>query len=1465
MQDDSIHMLNQLSNFPIGTVFCQGEGKIVGLNSKAYELLGLKQDTDITNSKNIFAHVESVNGVPLSEISLSIEALDELRKVSGRCEFHLVLPGNEDRFLKCELLSLPQTSILCFSNITEEVVAQKKLTHKSRLQDLMFRIVRGNLSSKNKQTKEQINESLQAIADFLSADHVCVYSYNRDYSSQKLEFDWHVDKYSDCCEVVSDHYFCSKHHLTEAHRAGDIWITHNEHCPLYCEKDCGMNKPSPMSTWFSAPIIQDGRCFGFLVCKHVNVVHSFSEDEIQLLKLYAGLLTSILDTSGSLDRVRLENLTNSSSHYVIRVNTQGLHTYWNRKFEEDFGWLYGGIEMSSSNALGSICAYDHEKTIAVVRECMMNPGKIVQVELDKPGKNGDIRTTLWEFVALTDEFGEPSELQCMGMDISENARMNKALKESEQRYRTLTESSDDAILLIGADGRIEYLNDTAANFYEISKEEAIGKNAFDLFPVNSAHDAANAVKQVLETKSVLKVEMPIEFKSGTFWFKNTLTPLLDTTGEIQSIMINASNITESKNFNLKLENSEKRYRTLFYDSGIPYLILVDNKFVDFNAAALELTGMKPEELRGADPFVLSPEFQPNGERTFEYSVAQFEKCMNDPKHEFECLHLRADGTPFMALASVKPVKYGDKDGMFVIWRDITKLKEAEYELELKERRLRELAEHSRTVVWETDKNGLITYISPTSALVLGYTPEQIIGKVTLYDLYDLSMAAKRQAEDAVIFSPSLVAFQYDAKLRHKTNDSVWVSRTITPLKDQHGIHIGFRGSDTDISERKNAEMEYEKFKVISDQSNHGNALAALDGTVLYVNEAFAGMHGYTAAEVTGKNISVFHTREQMQRVGLQFQKIADQGGFQAELVDHVHKDGTEFPGLMSAKLIYDENGAPLMTSATLIDIAELTKAQQEVRKLTVAIEQNPVPTIITDTDGNFVYVNPAFVETTGYERHEIYGVSTRILKSGQTSEDVYKAMWTKIKGGQVWSGEILNKRKNKELYWEHLTISPIFDSNGHIQNYLGIKDDITERKKTEQQILDLNASLEQKVEERTRELQESNEELLVAKESAEKANHAKSEFLSRMSHELRTPMNSILGFGQLLEMSPLEERQKKNVKQIITSGNHLLGLINEVLDISRIESGHITLSLEPLAITPLLSDCADVLRPYADKRGIQMQFNREDSKGVFVMADLQRTKQVMLNLMNNALKYNVDQGKVTVGIERLNNGTQDLIRIFVQDTGVGISENNLEKIFDPFERIGAEKGSIEGTGLGLSVVKQLVKLMNGEVGVSSVVGEGSKFWIDLPLTDATAGSGQGTGIMSASYSGLPHYKGKVLYVEDNPANVELVDQIISSQRPSVDLITDNTGLNIVQKAEVYMPDMILLDLNLPEIHGSEIIQQLKANVITAQIPVIVLSADALPSQIKNLRNLGAADYITKPLQVQRLIEVIDQYCSHSKN
>ena len=359
----------------------------------------------------------------------------------------------------------------------------------------------------------------------------------------------------------------------------------------------------------------------------------------------------------------------------------------------------------------------------------------------------------------------------------------------------------------------------------------------------------------------------------------------------------------------------------------------------------------------------------------------------------------------------------------------------------------------------------------------------------------------------------------------------------------------------------------------------------------------------------------------------------------------------------------------------------------EVSKLSRAIEQSSSAVIITDVNGNIEYVNPGFTQITGYTPEEAIGKNPSILKSDAQKPEFYEEMWRTLLSGNEWQGEFFNKRKNEELYWELASISPIKNEEGVTTNYIAVKEDITERKQAESR-------------------------LKVAMEEAHRANKAKSVFLSSMSHELRTPMNAVLGFAQLLysdDDEPLSETQKEDVAHILKSGNHLLELINEVLDLSGIESGKVQISLEEIEIDTIINEVITTVGPIAQENKITINY-RIKCDEQYIMADRMRLNQVLINLLSNAIKYNKADGSVTISCESSN---ADMIRINIEDTGPGIAEENHDTLFEPFNRLGAETLNIEGTGVGLTITKKLVEMMDGRIGVGSVVGKGTRFQVDF--------------------------------------------------------------------------------------------------------------------------------------------------------
>ena len=417
--------------------------------------------------------------------------------------------------------------------------------------------------------------------------------------------------------------------------------------------------------------------------------------------------------------------------------------------------------------------------------------------------------------------------------------------------------------------------------------------------------------------------------------------------------------------------------------------------------------------------------------------------------------------------------------------------------------------------------------------------------------------------------------------------------------------------------------------------------------------------------------------------------------------------------------------------------------------------------------------------------------------------------------------------------------------------------DVIEQRNTEleasyRNVEQLNTGLEQRVRDRTAELEATNGALLVAKASAEEANQAKSAFLSSMSHELRTPLNAILGFAQLLESDPAQPEQGKEFTgYILNSGRHLLALINEILNLAHVESGTVALELEPVPLGPMLQECQTMTEPLAGRRGVRLRLPQHVP--YMLHADRTRLRQVLLNLLSNAVKYNRPDGLVTVTCSEVE---QRQIRIVVQDEGKGLTPQQVAALFQPFNRLGQEMGQEEGTGIGLVVTKRLVELMNGRIGVDSTPGAGSTFWIELPSLSSQHAAAPNADAGGAEAGTLDAPISTLLYVEDNLANMRLMEEIIRLN-PSLHLIPANDAIMGIQLARAHLPDLILLDIQLPGMDGYDALKILQADPLTAPIPVIALTASAMHSDVAEGEKSGFFRYLTKPLDLEQFGEALN--------
>ena len=554
-------------------------------------------------------------------------------------------------------------------------------------------------------------------------------------------------------------------------------------------------------------------------------------------------------------------------------------------------------------------------------------------------------------------------------------------------------------------------------------------------------------------------------------------------------------------------------------------------------------------------------------------------------------------------------------------------------------------------------------------------------------------------------------------------------------------------------------------------------------------------------------------------------------------VTYIRKDGSRFPAIVSVTALRDDRGA--IIGYLLIGTDNTARQQIEERlrwteeSFRLMVESvSDYAIVMLDTAGRVVSWNSGAQRIKGYAAEEIIGQHfSRFYPHADIDRGIpQRAMDAVIAKGR-FEDEGWRVRKDGSTFWANVVFTAIRDPKGNLRGFAKLTRDLTERRSVEAELTD-------------------------AKLLAEKANLAKSEFLSSMSHELRSPLNAILGFAQLLESAspPPTPVQSEGITQILGAGWHLLKLIDEILDLAKIESRQIPLSREPVSLAEVLLECQGMVEPQAKQRGIRMTFPRFD-RPCFVLADRIRVKQVLLNLLSNAIKYNRKGGTVEVAYGE---STPGLIRVSVKDTGAGLNPEQLAQMFQAFNRLGQEAGSEEGTGIGLLVAKRLVELMKGEIGVESSVGVGSVFWFELSACAEPQLSLEGGEAAALTPAPVTPRAGlhTLLYVEDNPANLKLVEQIIA-RHPDILLLKAVNGNSGIETARLSQPDVILMDINLPGINGFEALEFLRANPATAHIPVIAISANAMPRDIERGLKAGFFRYIIKPIKVNEFMAALD--------
>ncbi|MFA5982632.1 MAG: PAS domain S-box protein [Methylococcaceae bacterium] len=783
------------------------------------------------------------------------------------------------------------------------------------------------------------------------------------------------------------------------------------------------------------------------------------------------------------------------------------------------------------------------------------------------------------------------------------------------------------------------------------------------------------------------------------------------------------------------------------------------------------------------------------------------------------------------------------------------LQQSNIALQLSEEKLAVTLNSIGDAVIATDIKAIITFLNPCAAHLTGWTQAEAIGR-RIEDVFHIINKQNRQPATIPIMDAlahgTIQVLAHHTVLTARDGKAFDIADSCTPICNRDGQVIGavlvFRDITEENTRKQALSDSAELIQTILNTVVDGIITMRSEGSIIEaINPATEQMFGYDESELIGQNLSLL-IPELIPGTGINslenYFNTEQAISFRGEVLG-LRKDASRFPleisvsGMSIGGQRYFTGILRNISARKQIE-ANQQQLNQRLRDLQVytrsLFESNIDALMTTDLSGIITDVNQQMETLTGYKREELIGTSFKIYFTdpGRAQAGIDRVLDEK----KITNYELIVCAQDGKKTVVSYNATPFFDGEKILQGVFAAARDVTERYRLDQV------------------LQDKNTELVKAKSVAEKANLAKSDFLSSMSHELRTPLNAILGFAQLLASgSPAPtSTQMLRLDQIIKGGWYLLTLINEILDLALIESGKLSLSQEPLLLIDVMQECQAMMEPQAQQRDIKLVFIPFENTW-HVHADRMRLKQILINLLSNAVKYNCVQGRVEV---QCRISTPEYIRISIKDNGAGLSPEKLAQLFQPFNRLGQESGNEEGTGIGLIVTKQLVELMGGRIGVESHVGVGTEFWIELKLATATQVAVNKPKPTDAFESQIQNKSAihTLLYVEDNPANLLLVEQILA-EHPKLKMLSVRDGNLGIALALAHLPDVILMDVNLPGISGISALKILNEDPATKHIPIIALSANAVPRGIEKGLNAGFFRYLTKPIKVDELMSALD--------
>ena len=1406
------------------------------------------------------------------------------------------------------------------------------------------------------------------------------------------------------------------------------------------------------------------------------------------------------------EKLYSEKLINSLPGIFYYYNVDGSDftlQKWNKNHEAITG--YSSAELAGKNVYDFFEQAEHSK-IKDTLEKLVTQGRVT-LEASLKGKNGKTIPYYFESYYFNDK-DKPYYLG-LGVDISERIEATQSLKESEQKFRKLYTETPVMMHSIDHKGVIITVSDQWLKVMGYKRKEVLGCRSTDFLTDES--------KKLVQEES-----MPQLFKSG--YINDAELQFKKKNGEIRDILLSAIadkddqgnviqslavliDVTKRKAAEEDLERSETMYRTLFSGAGEAIMVISgDYSIKECNLRGLNMFGFNSlDHIIGKRPWDISPEKQPDGRDSINVGRFNLESSKTGAPKTFEWVNKKTDGTLFDAEVSLIKIMLKNGPHFIAIIRDITERKQAEEALRNSEERLKIMFESAPDAIYLIDKKG--TYIDANRAAekMLGYKKEELIGKklLTLNFLDGKSLPKAVKALGYNVLGKSTGPDEFLLNRKDGSQVPVEISTHPVTIKDKNVI----LGIAHDITKRKRTEnllLEEKKFSDAMINSLPGIFYVYEDyQRLVQWNSNHETMTGYSSKELKNKSPWDFFVNENKEKAIKAIELVVKNGKVDVEL-ELLNKNGTLTPYHFTGTR-FNMNNRDYFCGFGL-DITERRKTEKdletyrehleelvkerteelgvsglELKKLSEAVEQSYATVVITDRDGNIEFANPNFTRTTGYSIEEALHQNPRILKSGEMPDSHYKAMWDTIISGEKWKGDFLNKKKNGEFYWESAIISPIKNELGEITHFVAVKEDISERKKAEEELrifrefaesssegfgmadlstqilymnkrlcdmleineiavnesfrkfyteeavtllankiipetqtrghwqgeLDLltskgnilptyhnfflikdeneqpirvasvitditkrkqieeelgqfksfadtttegfgmaelgghilyqNKALNDLLEEKktpygipilnyftteSKELfkkeierslskkgrwqgemtilsarrnvvpvymnlfvlknttgeperlaavlqditrrKEIEAELQKSKENAEAANRAKSEFLANMSHEIRTPMNSVLGFAEILAGKVTDPKHKSFLDSIQSSGKGLLTLINDILDLSKVEAGKLELSYDSLRVEPFFNDIINIFRLKIEEKGLDFLIDIDSDLPKEIHIDELRTRQIIINLLSNAVKF-TKKGfiRFTVSQEPQTVDSINLI-VKVEDTGIGISKTFLTNIFDTFQQ---EDGQISrkfgGTGLGLAISKRLANMLNGDIKVSSKRGEGSEFTLILnqvKISHVVRDIAESDIIRPDQ---IVFQESTILIADDNEDIRKYFVEVLLEN--NLKTILAENGKKAFQKAKQIIPDLIITDLKMPVMDGFELVEKLKSDAELREVPVIAVSASVMKEAISKIKSYNFDGFLVKPIVMQDLFVELRKFLPHKLN